>query len=315
MREYLQPIEKSAREDFYQIMLLKYKREVLKKEKINKEEEAKEIERILNLENKKYLQNRKGIFATKQKIGNVYNSWVNNSSLPKNNLAYSLRDKNKYELDGGVAQQAELGATEDDQMDRLADLNDYVSPGEEDQMQLDLEKTRKELKKRIKEGAEKYKEAQKGAKTAKTAKSGAEAVKVAKAAKTGAEVAKATKVAKTVKTLKTVLNITKVITLGAAIETICISLLVTVIIWFIQIIGAHLMKSKYIPRMSKWDWAGFGLLMVPSFIAQAIPIIILITAIYVDTLVLGAVLEFLKMFIGASIQVIKGIVSLRNLRN
>ena len=44
-------------------------------------------------------------------------------------------------------------------------------------------------------------------------------------------------------------------------------------------------------------------------------IIVLITAIYVDTLVLGAVLEFLKMFIGAPIQVIKGIVSLRNLRN
>ncbi len=344
MNEYLQPVEESAREDFYQIMLLKYKRKVLEKEKLIEKEEEREIEKIVNLKNQRTLKNKKGIFATKERISNAYTAWVNKSSLPKNNLAYKLRDENRYELDGGVAavgkhpyrspgefyspakpkgikqkikkirsdveklespflnmvgedQPDELKAIGDDQISRLAGMNDYVGPGEENQTQLDLDKTRKEVRKKIEKGLEKYKESKKGAEAAKVAKTGVEAAKVAK---TGAEAAKATKLAKTLKTVKTVFNVTKVATLGAAAETIFISLIVTIIIWWVQIIGAHLIKSKYIPRMSKLDWIGFGFLVGPGTIVQAIPIIILIVFMYVDAYVFSLVIAFLKTFVMGS---------------
>jgi hypothetical protein len=291
MSEYLQSTEKSAREDFYQTMLLKYKREFLKKNKLIKKEEARETERTLNLENKK------GFFATKERMNNAYTTWVNKPNKPRTNLACQVKDSN-YVLDGGSRvisssvmnmgdkmrklkklpgqlqkeisksenpflemvgedQQDELEKIGDDQRARsnLYGYSDRVDANQERQVQLDLDKTKKEVRKKIEKGVEKYKEAKKGAEAAKAAKTGAE---VAKTAKTGAEAVKATKVAKTAKNLKSVLTIAKVATLGAALETIFISLIVTVIIWWVQIIGAHLIKSKYIPRMSWLDWFGFA---------------------------------------------------------
>ena len=354
MGEYSQSTEKSVQEDFYQTMLLKYKKEAIEKEKLIKEEDERETERILDLEYRRTLKNKKGFFAAKERVNNAYNSWINKSSLPKSNLAFRFQDKNSYLPDGAgagagarvgarakKATQKQLGnfskmrsrlgkyrkirkATKPllqsgrgkkfaqaiskriplDQLDDLSDTigpygdiaalgsemldyKDFVKKDEEGQTQVNLKKAKKVAMKGHK--------AVKAVRVIKQAKEAKKAVQVAKAAKVGVQAAK---VAKTVKTAKTVLTILKVITIGAAVETIFISLIVTVIIWWVQIIGAHLMKSKYIPRMSKLDWIGFGLLVGPSYIFQALPIIILIAAVWIHAYIGSWALENFLIFLG-----------------
>lgn len=320
MNGYSQSTEESAREDFYQTMLLKYKKKVLEKEELIKEEREREAERILDLEYKRTLKNKKGFFAAKEKVNNAYDSWINKSSLPKSNLAFKFQNKNSYLPDGaGVgarakkATQKQLGSfsktasrlgkisKSTPQLDGLSDAigpygdiaalgselldyKDFVKKNEEGQTQVNLKKAKRVSATGAKLGL-----------YAHRAKKAKQAAQVAKVAKTGVQAAK---VAKTAKTAKTILNIVKVVTVGAAVETIFISLIVTVIIWYIQIIGAHLMKSKYIPRMSKLDWAGFGLIMVPSFIVQAIPIIILIAAVWIQTYIGSWAFEHFSTFLG-----------------
>lgn len=197
----------------------------------------------------------------------------------------------------GEDQPDELAAIGEDQLARLAGMNDYLDTDEEGQTQLDLDKTKKELKKKIEKAVERSKEAKKAAEGAKAGKAGAQAAKGAKAGAQAAKGAKAgaqaAKVAKTAKSLKTVLNVAKVATLAASAETIGITLLVTVIIWYIQIIGAHILKSKYIPKMSGLDWFGFILLYTVVIIIQIMPFILLLAPIGIGVAVFERIISFL----------------------
>lgn len=334
-------------ENFYQAMLLKYKQDKKRQERLKK---------ILAKENEKLTQGslteKKKFFSIRKKIPNFASYFDKNKlNRPKDNLASHVKNMTSYSLDGAgtgaqklTKQQLDsftklvtrLGQYEEvrktakpltkfkkgkniaqainkriplDQLSDLAetlspyediaalgkefvDYDDFVQKNEEGQTQVNLKKAKRVAKAGYRAG--------KAVKQIKQAKEAAKVAKAAKTVETGAKAAeagaKAAKVAKTAKSVKTALNVGKLITVGAAAETVAISLIITVVIWYIQIIGAHIIKNKYIPKMSIVDWLGFTVLYLVVFIVEILPFVLILAPIGIGVEVYTRLIDFLMGF-------------------
>lgn len=250
----------NSREDFYRATLLRYKRE---KERAKEAEEKKiegEIqEKNLRLERMNFKKREKS-FSFKEKVNHLDNYLDSSLKRPKENLASRIKDKNSYELDGGLFSRVDKGIEDVGESyfrypsaADVANMPDDVD--DERAVRENFDKVKKETKDKILEARKRAREAKEAQ---KAAKAGGEAAKAAKGAEAGAQAAKAgVQAAKAAKSLGLVFNIGKFVSALFSLETMAISLLITILFWLIQVVGHEWMGIEWIPKMEWYDWAGF----------------------------------------------------------